>query len=312
MIDYITLSAPFTGGEYIKLTEKLSVEAPINSDKVKFDYANLRVVYYPNSNKITLSNSLHKYYNLEFTELRTATNHDDFTFSKFNTVADFLSEFVLEKALTDINISSRFEFGLNLQTDLINPFDLICKYQSIASTHINEFFTVAPRRGKPIQRNCHYSDYYVKGYSKSMQAGIPDKNILRLEIVVNELRKLRSILGVEDVSLATIADLQSWNNMFRYLINTYDSIKKIPELNSSPISIEEMNAIYSYCNKLKRNDIKQSTTRYYFEQLNKGFKAVYDKYNSSPENYHNVIRQQMFETYARLTGGIGQTSTLVI
>ena len=88
--------------------------------------------------------------------------------------------------------------------------------------------------------------------------------------------------------------------MFNYLIQTYDAIRKIPEIESQILKIEDINSIYSYCNKLKRSDIQKSNTRYYFEQLNKNFKTVYEKYNESPNNYHNFIRIKMFETYSRL------------
>ena len=302
MIDNIQIKTSLTNDEFTKLTERISVDAPINSEKVKIDYANLRGVYYPNINKFTLTNSLHKYYNLEFSGTRTASNSNDFTFGNFYTVADFLSEFFFEKAFTDLHISSTYEFGLNINTDHHHPFDLISKYQSCIITHINEFFTVPPYRGKPIQRNCHFSDWYLKGYDKGSQAGLISVHILRFEIVVKELRKLRNILKVDDLSIAEIVKVQAWDNMFTFLIDTYDSIRKIPEMGTFQNSLEEINAIYSYCNKLKRSDIQHSTTRYYFEQLNKNFKIIYEKYNSMPDNYHNSIRQKMHETFNRLMG----------
>jgi hypothetical protein len=302
MIDNIQIRTTFTNQEFEKLANKLSISAQINSDKIRFDYANLRLVYYPNINKLTSTNSLHKFYNLEFGSLQTATNHNDFSIVDFYTVVHYLGEYIFEKDFDELFISSRFEFGLNIDIDLVNPFNLINKYQSCVNTHANDFFTVPPNRGKPIQRNCHFSDWYIKGYDKGILSNMFNANILRLEIVVNELRKLRNILGVTEVNISEIIKPASWYKMFNFLISTYDSIRKIPEINSLNLSIDDINAIYSYCNKLKRNDIKQSTTKYYFEQLNKGFRIIYNKYNNSPQNYHNVVRLKMFETFDRLMG----------
>lgn len=302
MIDNIQIKTSCTDDEFLKLTEKISVDAPINSEKIKFDYANLRGVYYPNINKLTLTNSWHKFYNLEFGQYHASVNHNDFSFSNFYTVADFLSEWVLEKAFTDLHISSKYEFGLNINTDFHQPFNLISKYQSCILTHANEFFTVPPYSGKPIQRSCYFSDWYIKAYDKGLQAGVITTNLLRFEIVVTELRKLRNILKVDAVSIADIVTIQAWDNMFNFLIATYDAIRKIPEIENTQPSLDDINAFYSYCNKLKRSDIQKSTTRYYFEQLNKGFKKVYEQYNTLPENYHNTIRKKMYDTYERLMG----------
>lgn len=303
MIDNIQIRTQFSDQDFKKMVAKLSLNVPINSDKVKFDWENLRFTYYPNISKLIVTNSLHKFYNLVYNEtVKSAINHNDFTIQNFYTVVDFLAEYLFEKSFQELFISSRFEFGLNIDTENYKPFDIISKYQSISSTHINEFYTVAPKQGKPIQRNCNFSDYYYKGYCKSTQANIVNANILRFEIVVTELRKLRHILKVEDITIADLVKLENWCNMFNFLIDTYDSIRKIPDIKNQSLSLEEINAIYSYCNKMKRSDIQKSTTRYYFEQLNKNFKTIYEKLNESENNYHNIVKVKMIQTFNRLIG----------
>ncbi|MEI9954890.1 MAG: hypothetical protein WDM90_00910 [Ferruginibacter sp.] len=147
---------------------------------------------------------------MEFSELKKgAVNYDNFTLFNCYTVVDFLSEFVFEKAAEDLKITGRFEFGLNIHTNTSNPFDLICKYESIITTHPNQFFTVPPYKGKAQQRNCHFSDWFVKGYNKGKQAGLLNVNLLRFEIVINELRKLRNILTLQSISLADVCTLES-------------------------------------------------------------------------------------------------------
>ncbi len=39
------------------------------------------------------------------------------------------------------------------------------------------------------------------------------------------------------------------NKMFNFLIKTYDSIRKIPEIKDLQLSVQEIQSIYSYCNK---------------------------------------------------------------
>jgi len=144
MIDNITIRTRFTNDEFIKFILVMGWNIKIDSEKVKFKYGNLFWVYYPNTGHLTISNSLHKFYNLEFNDLlHEAINHNDFSFSALLTVVHYLSE-ILERTPEELIISSRFEFGLNIYTDTFKPFDVISKYQSIVSTHSNEFFTVSP------------------------------------------------------------------------------------------------------------------------------------------------------------------------
>lgn len=298
MIDNIGIRTQCTDQEFERLTARLDLSAPIDSEKVKVNWSNLRFVYYPNAGSLTLTNSLHKFYNLEFNDsIRAAVNHDSFTLSNFYTVVDYLSEYVFEKAATNLTITGRFEFGLNVYTDSHNPFDLLCKYESIITTHANQFFTVPPYRGKPQQRNCHFSDWFFKGYNKGKQAELLNVNLVRFEVVVNELRKLRNILNLAAVSLADICTQESWDKLFNFLVRTYDSIRKIPEIENLQLTIGEINSIYSYCNKLMRSDLKKHLSRYYFESINKQNKIIYDRYNLKENNYHNVIKNKMYKIY---------------
>ena len=83
MIDNVQMSTKFSDQDFNNLVVKLGIIVPIDSEKVKFDWQNLRVVYYPNINKLTITNSLHKFYNVELNqEVKLAINHNDFTFKK--------------------------------------------------------------------------------------------------------------------------------------------------------------------------------------------------------------------------------------
>lgn len=301
MIDNIKLTLQYSNREFTKLAERLRLNAPIASNKISVDWANLRINYYPNSNKLTVSNSLHKFYNLEFNELvRQPVNHNNFTFENFCAVAHYLSEGVFEKDITDLTISTRFEFGLNIYTETNSPFNLISKYQSSVCTHCNDFFTVPPLKGKPNQRNCHFSDYYIKVYEKNKQSALINTNLLRYEIVVTEIRKLRSILQHSDLTVYDLCIPENWDRLFNYLVSTYDSIRKIPQIEAPNISNAEIVAIYSFCNKQMREDLKKNSSKYFFRLLNRNNKEVYTNYNISEANYHNIIRKSMHSKYQEL------------
>lgn len=301
MIDNLTIRTNCDNQEFERLTNRLGLLVPIDSDKVRFDWSNLRFNYYPNNQVLTLSNSLHKFYNVEFNDLiKQPINHNDFSFANFCTVAYYLSEAVFEKSLDDLHISSRFEFGFNISTDSHKPFDLLLKFQSCVTTHANEFFTVEPYKGKPIQRNCRFSDWYIKGYDKGKQAGLNNINLLRFEIVVTEMRKLRQVLGTQTTTVNDVCKQSAWHTLFKFLISTYDNIRKIPQIERIILSIDEIYSIYGYSNKLLRSDLKQNLTDHYFQIINKQNKIVYDKFNLDDHNYHNIIRQKMHIKYASL------------
>lgn len=301
MIDNITIRTSYNDQDFERLTHRLGLFAPIDSDKIKVDWSNLRFKYYPNNQVLTLSNSLHKFYNLEFNELlMSPVNHNNFSYSDFYTVASYLSEWVFQKSLNELNISSRFEFGFNISTDSHKPFDLLSKFQSCVTTHVNEFFTVEPYKGKPIQRNCRFSDWYIKGYDKGKQVGLNNINLLRFEIVVTEMRKLRQVLGTQTTTLNDICNPLAWHTLFKFLISTYDNIRKVPQIDRIVLPVDEIHSIYGYCNKLLRADLKQHLSDHHFEILNKQNKTVYDRFNLSDNNYHNVIRQKMYNNYALL------------
>lgn len=291
MIDNITIKIRCTNTEFLAIVYRLGLIVHINSNKVQFNWQNLRFKYYPNSNILTISNSFHKYFNLVYNgKIQAPKNHNDFTLTDFYVVADYFSEYVLETALTDISISGLFEFGVNINSAPFPAFDLLNRLLSHCTTHVNEFYTSVPYRGKPCMKTAYLSDYRIKAYDKTLQAHIKDDSIFRYEIAVTEIRKLKEILLLSDISLADITTVSTWNKLFDFIVKTYDQIRKIPHLLDQTFTRSEIESIHGYCNALMRSDLQNNSSRDRFNQINNHNKIIYDIYNQSEANFFNILR----------------------
>jgi len=150
---------------------------------------------------------------------------------------------------------------------------------------------------------CFMSDYRLKLYDKSQQAGINDMGLLRYEIVYTELRKVRKMLSMpkfDMVTLKDLIDLNNWNKLFNGMITMYDAIKKIP-LITDEYPVSDINRIYGYCNKLMADDIKRNMNLNTVDKMRAASKLIYNKYDLSSNNYHQVVRQKLINKYNSLT-----------
>lgn len=288
--------------KYRRICAFLGFNSDLNHEKIYNYYHNLRFCYYPNTYHFTIQNSLHKFYNKHF--LNIDGNHMDFTLRQFYTVSHLLAEGILEVDMKDIVVGAKFEFGLNINSNPHNTFFLISKWQSYATTHINEFYTVPPFSGKPFQRTSYLSDYRVKAYDKSEQENISNSDILRYEIVITEIRKLKQILGCPYVSLATISTNESWGKLFDFVISTYCQIRKIPHVDLLKLSTKEIYSIHSYCNAVLRKDIQANNSIYKFNKLNIANRKIYEKYNSSSDNFFNELLKRIISKRSTIIDNI--------
>jgi hypothetical protein len=219
-------------------------------------------------------------------------------------VSDNLSNIIFERPAKDFRLSTNFEVGLNIQLNEYSPFDVISRYMSCVTTQINEFFT-CPRyklKGKPVERLCCMSDYSLKVYDKSIQANIDEPGLLRYEMIYVQLRKIRCVLNLDsqdEITLSMLNSKETWHLLFKNLINMYDSIKKIP-LVMEPLPIDVINHIHGYCSKIKADDIKRSMSANTYKKERKAMERVYDKYNLSAINYHQLVKERLIEKYYSL------------
>ncbi|MDB5005697.1 MAG: hypothetical protein JWP45_90 [Mucilaginibacter sp.] len=293
----------YSNKEFELLTERLDINCPIDSNKVWFDLYKLRVSYFPNTNELHIQNSLHCFYNARHGQLQDWVNYNDFNISDLQVVSTGLSEIIFERPTEDFKLSTRFEFGLNIKLDKYSPFEVIERYLSYVTTSTSPFYTCPPHKGKPSQRICFMSDYRLKLYDKSQQAGLTKKGLLRYEVVYTELRKVRKMLCLPILNVITLKDLNdlnNWDKLFNGMMAMYDAIKKIP-LITDEFPIPDINRVYCYCNKTMADDIKRNMNPNTVDKMRAAAKHVYNQYDLSPKNYHQVVRQKLVNKYNLLT-----------
>lgn len=296
MIDYATIQLKPGEEGYRKFCDRIGAGFNIDAPKIQTKYYNLRFTYYPNSGILKIQNSFHKFYNQCF--LGIDGNHTDFSLQNFHAACHYLFDGLLEHDIKDTWVSAKTEFGINVDSSPHHPFFLISKWLSHQVTHINEFFTIPPFSGKPSQRTAYGSDYKIKVYHKKvspiqLQGAVQKPNLLRYEIVITEIRKLRRILACDEITVATLLEPQAWGLLFNFLLSTYQQVRKIPQLSSSVITEQHLNQLYRYCNPLMRKDLQEMMSKHHFNKLNASNRQVYEMYDNSSDNFFNELFERI-------------------
>lgn len=211
MVDNLTFYIEnFEKQDFNRLMEENIQKLPINRDDnfYQTDWQNLRIKYFPNQKKIKVYNSLHKFFNSEIVGLGMV-NHNEFTMSQVNETINYL-ESAFNRSAKEMKIMGRFEFGINVNTQSVKPFDIIQRYQSIVTTATNEFNVMYNKNGKSTCKFCSFSHYTVKCYDKMKQMGVSGANILRYEMVNHSSIKTKQVFAKDDVNLEDLLDNNIW------------------------------------------------------------------------------------------------------
>ena len=300
MFDYTSANLhSYCMEDFKKFLELVDLQIPQESEKMKVKLENLQITFYPNSNKLNISNSLHKFYNRTYADLIIDGNHNDFCYSNFISLMFMFSEFYFERDLKDFELSTKFETALNIDVGGYKPMDIMERYLSYQSHNsIVAFKTIEPwggAIGKPTTMKAFMSDYQVKCYNKSAESKLTGINLMRLELVYGQLRKLRSVLGLgvnAEITLENLTQIESWKALGSYIMNCYNNIKKIP-LTERNLTIDELNKIYAHCHKGLKIDISKHLSRHHYSKHMDECKEVYNRIFKSKDNYHNVIEQKI-------------------
>lgn len=281
----------FEKRDFNRLIENYIQKSPLNKgDWFQTDWQNLRINYFPNQNKIKVSNSLHKFYNSEIVGLGTF-NHNDFSFGQVNETINHL-ENAFNRSSKEMKLLGRFEFGLNLNTESIKPFDIIDRYQSIVTTATNSFNLMYNKYGKSTCKFCSFTHYTVKCYDKMKEMGVSGTNTLRFEIVCHSSVKTRQVFGKKDVSLEDLLDKSIWDNCHNTIINSYDSIRMIG-FPSDGASNYAKTLCYSFATINK--DYKR-----HLKNVMSELKNAHDTIKNSTSNPHSMVREGLFNNYQKL------------
>ncbi len=292
MFDNISFTIEkFEPKDFVRLTENYTQNDPLNKgDWFQTDWQNLRINYYPNQKKVRVSNSLHKFYNSEIVGLGTY-NHNDYTMSQVNETILYL-ENAFNRSSKDMKLIGRFEFGINVNTQSVKPFDIIDRYQSMVTTATNSFNLMYNKTGKSTCKFCSFSHYTIKCYDKMRQMGLSGDNILRYEMVHHSSIKTREVFKKEEISLEDLMDNVIWNNCHERLVKSYDSIRMIG-FPSDGANNYAKTLCYSFATLNK--DYKM-----HLKNIMNELKEAHDVVKNSSENPHCMVREGLIRNYQRL------------
>lgn len=287
--------------DFQKFLVLIDVEMPKEAEKMVVYLENLKIEYYPNSQQLKTKNSLHRFYSRAYADIRIDGNHNDFCRSNFDSICYLLSEFYFEREIKDFKVSTKLETGVNIDVGGYKPMEIMERYESFqVHNSINLFETIdawGGAIGKPLTRKVFMSDYQLKFYSKSGVSKLAGSNLMRMEVVYGQLRKLRSVLGLdakEDINLENLMGVDNWKLFGDYLMTCYNNIKKIP-LTDRDLTIDELNKIYAYCSKSLKKDLARHLSRHHYSQYMDECKGIYHHIDRSEDNFHNVIEQKILD-----------------
>ncbi|SEA92445.1 hypothetical protein [Pedobacter hartonius] len=306
MIDYASFKiSNFSNSEFEKLTELINVECPLSSNKVNFDFENLRIFYYPDTRVLFIKNSLHKFYNKSIGRLQLAENYNDFHLTDMLAVADIFSELYFNRPIEDFELSTNLEVGVNIEIARYKPFDIMDRYLSYqVGNNSSSFITCEPRgdKGKPIMRKCYLSDYNLKFYDKSKQAKINFSNILRYEVIFCQLRKIRAVLGEDHLTMQTLCEFETWKKFGDYILRVYNGIRKLPIVEKH-IPQREIYQIHGHCSKHLKEDLQRELTKSEYNNIRIANAETYDYWNTNANNVHVQIENQLKNKINHLVTG---------
>lgn len=286
---------------YNQIIEKIGVCRPQESEAMHVKWHNMRLTYYPNAGRLVLINSLHKLYN-SLSGSPHLSNANDFHLTDCNALTDWLSMLYFDRDPDDFKVTTKFEFGMNINTGHTAPFDIVRRWLSCNG---NEFYASPPKKGRPILKASYHSDYKVKGYDKGLESGIHcggTNNILRYEVVVSEIRKVRKILCYSkdyEVSLKDINDHVAWYNLYCSLIKTYDTIRKVPLIDAE-MAEEDIFKLHGYISPFIAEDLCRLMGRNKYSRWRAKARKLYDRLDKNELNIHNLLRSKLEEKFRDL------------
>lgn len=276
--------------DFEEFIDRIGEPVSYGNDKYNCNWYNLRVVYYPNSQTLKVSNSLHKFYNAAVEGLG-GFNHNDFTYSQLVKVISLLEK-TINRSSVEMKLQGKFEYGLNIDTDKYEPFkDIIERYQSIVTTATNPFYAYFNGSSKPYGKFCPFTDYKVKCYDKGKQLGIQD-HILRIEIVHNNVLMTRSVLGMRSPTMADLLVKENWYKLFEKLNKIYSHIRMLAYPNELT---EEYGKILCYAHATVNKDYKKV-----FQKVLPEMKEAHDKMRDDPNSPHSLVSKSIPVTFERL------------
>lgn len=296
MIDYIQFE-----GEYLKidmdafLDKHPNIKAiqPNESQRLYFWWHNMRVDYFIPSQKLRISNSIHKLWNIAVNPISVGNhNYNDFNVSDVKATIEFICrEFRIEAS--DFEIIGRLEYGLNMNIHPLDPYrDMISYYVSQQSKHPKIYGTFLNRENKVIGASANFGQYRVKFYDKSTQSKLTTNGIVRYEIVNLKNRRCKDLLGKKCVTLEDLTKSSNYLIFKEDLIRQYDGILKLPHLSDNPTKAMILNVL-EYAHPLLKVVNAKSMNEWAFKKFTQNGNRLMKSYEREEGSFHNGMRNRM-------------------
>lgn len=256
------------------------------------DVENIRLKLTPQQGSIT--NSLHRFWNT--THGNGEHNYNDFSFCNIQSALDTLEE-EIHYSLEDITLT-HLEFGFNIEvekdpTKLLEENILMYKFKPPC---------INPQNFKKRKiKKFEFEEYIFKIYNKSLQFGLKNKHILRVEIKYRFNQTLRKF------GICTLADLRKkevYEHLMKDFIEKFDNLLIVDYFdNVEGMSETERNAWIRYTHPNYwidlRNEEKHTNKRglVYREKLK--CKSLIKKYhlNTLQKTIESLLCAKFLELY---------------
>ena len=296
MIDYIQFE-----GEYLKIKmdaffdshPNIKVTQPNESQRLYFWWENMRMDYFIPSQKLRMSNSIHKLWNIAVNPNGVGNhNYNDFTVSDVKNTIEFIcKEFGIEA--NEFEVIGRLEYGVNLNICPLDPYrDMISYYVAQKSKHPKIYGTFFNRENKVIGASANFGLYRVKFYDKSTQSKLATKGIVRYEIVNLKNRRSKDLIGKKCVTLEDLTKVSNYLIFKEDLIRQYDSILKLPHLSDSPTKQMILNVL-EYAHPLLKVVNAKSMNEWAFKKFTQNGDQLMKSYEREEGSFHNGMRNRI-------------------
>jgi hypothetical protein len=243
-----------------------------NSEVLKYycDFGNLKLTIY--HNELRISNSWHKFYK--------GNNYSDYsrtelieTFNKIQTQLDINLDDAIIKSIA---------YGCVINENPYNNFKNWLYYKGKNALPMYS-------KGKQYGNLFDLYDFRLKGYDKTLEVKVHDKEIIqenqfRVECEVNYMRHLRK--RKEPINIFKPRDLFNINNQMKLmedLLNKYRTITKRPMMNLKGLNPHELNVLASMQNEPIREQFKMNHPDT-LKRYKRIFKTINAGENSEPYN----------------------------
>jgi hypothetical protein len=258
-------------------------ENPQKNPIIQYYYTelnNLRIQM--NYNELFIFNSWHKFFK--------GNNHSDYTFSDFINTAENLEEIFKIQNIRNSKIICRLAFGCNIEmnSEKIYPNWIMYKRKRPNSM---------TAKGKQYGACFDMTDYKIKGYNKTMEVSIHNKQSLEKDLFRIEFETRIRHLKQQKIYISTVNDLYNKDNLrllTNNLINKYSNIINKTSMNLGYLTTQQICKMAIMETPKYREYIKKHHNLT-FKRFFKEYKIITQQDKESTKNdVKNAIKDKFF------------------